>query len=367
MSQEFYCPKCLKRIYIKPRANNGGWFFTDKKATSTLHSDSCLSGEFKDSDILGTSKKHVRTPKDPRQCEMYRGINYNELTYVFDEELKYANIFNKYYSQLLGGKKLFLIKYNNINYLLQDPIYKDLIPLNYIELDYIPIVVGTEERDELIWVKNNRPVSLKYNYLYLFERKVNIIPELKCNYVYENITDELTEDSMCYLIYEILANEMNCGVVDAILNKDTERFGDKETGIEELEEILMFKKKIGEEGELLVLNKERETLSKLGLEIYAKKVVHISRTDVSAGYDIISYSKEKSKMFIEVKTSLNSAKYFYMSNNEWEKAKKLGKAYYIYIVELQPTKRIVRKIQNPTEQDNKMFIREANSYKIKFK
>lgn len=98
----------------------------------------------------------------------------------------------------------------------------------------------------------------------------------------------------------------------------------------ELENSLLFKKKLGEEAEQKVLLFEKEILSKEGIE---KEPIQVSHQDSSAGYDIVSYLRQDSAVpdkFIEVK-SCKDDEAFYMSKNEIEKARQKDDNYYLYL------------------------------------
>lgn len=93
--------------------------------------------------------------------------------------------------------------------------------------------------------------------------------------------------------------------------------------------------KAGLLGEELVLSYERDRLVLLGLEEYADKIVWVSDSDDSAGFDIKSYdldSKGKVKEIkIEVKTSREKVDVdFFVSKNEVEKSKLYADHYYVY-------------------------------------
>ena len=90
--------------------------------------------------------------------------------------------------------------------------------------------------------------------------------------------------------------------------------------------------RIGEEGELFVLDFEKRRLNANNEQ--EKMIKQISLIDVAAGYDIISYHDEsfKDRRYIEVKTYLGK-EHFYWSSNEIQSAKLRGKNYYLYLVE----------------------------------
>ena len=91
-------------------------------------------------------------------------------------------------------------------------------------------------------------------------------------------------------------------------------------------------KKLGLEGELLVLNKEISHLRSLGRDDLADKVIHISVVEGDgAGYDIKSFDEEGDVKFIEVKTTKGSANTsFFISPNELEFSKQHAKNYFLY-------------------------------------
>ena len=94
-------------------------------------------------------------------------------------------------------------------------------------------------------------------------------------------------------------------------------------------------KKVGDRGELIVLKKEKEYLKENGRNDLAKKIEHISKKNVNAGYDILSFELNGEEKFIEVKSTTsapsNNIANFILTSNEYEKAQKL-KNYYIYLV-----------------------------------
>ena len=92
-------------------------------------------------------------------------------------------------------------------------------------------------------------------------------------------------------------------------------------------------KRIGDLGELWVLEYEREHLIKNGKNKLAAKVKHAAKDKGDGlGYDILSYSIDGKEKLIEVKTTkdrFNST--FYVTRNELEKSK-LADNYFVYRV-----------------------------------
>jgi len=93
-------------------------------------------------------------------------------------------------------------------------------------------------------------------------------------------------------------------------------------------------RRLGERGEVIVLNAERNSLRKIGKAVLANGIRQISKENTSAGYDILSFEEDGREKYIEVKSTNNSPlgkANFLITINECEKAKEL-KNYYIYIV-----------------------------------
>ena len=100
--------------------------------------------------------------------------------------------------------------------------------------------------------------------------------------------------------------------------------------LEQLRQKQEEQNKRGLEAEIFVLELERERLPQK-----AYKIKRISDFDVSAGYDIVSFSDSDSAVydrFIEVKCYLGSP-HFYWSENEVDVAKRKGERYILCLVD----------------------------------
>lgn len=98
-------------------------------------------------------------------------------------------------------------------------------------------------------------------------------------------------------------------------------------------ESAIIKKEIGLEGELFILNYERNKLQRKGQMELSEKVKHISvEYGDGYGYDILSFDENGNEKYIEVKTTIQDLNtVFYMSDNEYKKAS-TTKNYFIYRV-----------------------------------
>ena len=92
-------------------------------------------------------------------------------------------------------------------------------------------------------------------------------------------------------------------------------------------------KRIGDRGEAIVVALEKNRLIQAGKFGLASRVKHVSQQIDSAGYDILSFDEDGTARYIEVKatSASNLGRGFYISSNEFEKAKVLQN-YYIYFV-----------------------------------
>jgi hypothetical protein len=93
-------------------------------------------------------------------------------------------------------------------------------------------------------------------------------------------------------------------------------------------------RKLGLDGELLVIEFEQNRLNELGLDDLSREVVHTSVVQGDgAGYDILSFNEDGTPRYIEVKTtrgSLNTD--FYMSPNEINFSEKHPDNFFLYRV-----------------------------------
>jgi len=126
-------------------------------------------------------------------------------------------------------------------------------------------------------------------------------------------------------------------------------------------------KRLGDRGEEIVKDLEKEYLISIGKTNYANKVDKVSGKNDNIGYDILSYDEYENEKYIEVKSTKNKSGItnFFISSNELNKANELNN-YYIYIVfEAHTDRPKIWKIYNPfkTLENNKISII-PNSYRV---
>lgn len=100
---------------------------------------------------------------------------------------------------------------------------------------------------------------------------------------------------------------------------------------------------------------------------YAERIEHVSLTDDSLGYDILSLEEDGTYRYIEVKTiksNISSSGSFYISANELKYAQ--NKNYWIYyVVDVESDNPKLYLMKNPFE--DKQVHLEPISYKVRFK
>ena len=101
-------------------------------------------------------------------------------------------------------------------------------------------------------------------------------------------------------------------------------------------------KDIGDKGELYIMDYEKERLQKINKNELIDNIKHVSLSNDSAGYDILSYNEDGTERFIEVKTTKGPiGTDFYISPGELKFSKENEKNFYIYrVYEFLPEKMI---------------------------
>lgn len=108
------------------------------------------------------------------------------------------------------------------------------------------------------------------------------------------------------------------------------------------------KSKIGDDGELIALQEERQCIEKCGCSNPEDYVRRISVDDVGRGYDIESTWPNEERC-IEVKSSTQGSDGFYISKNERRVLSELGPRAWIYFVEVDQNGQghVVRMLPDP--------------------
>ena len=158
-------------------------------------------------------------------------------------------------------------------------------------------------------------------------------------YPKEEVYDLLTFPEIISVLYEIGLFEKKNDIVEINPKYMRPMYGQKKITQKQLEKRLeiqrLTQRTVGEIGEKIVLNFERDRLEREGYSTESSKVNRISTEFANAGYDIESFAKrdgEIHKIYIEVKGSVGSDVDFYWSANEVKKSEEHGVDYWIYFV-----------------------------------
>lgn len=129
-------------------------------------------------------------------------------------------------------------------------------------------------------------------------------------------------------------------------------------------------KRIGDRGEEIVVEYEKQKLRSVGKQDLAEKIDRVSiRTD-SVGYDIVSFNADGSEKFIEVKSSLGpvSDPDFHLSDNQLRVAKEKGTNYWLYFVfDTESKTSNIREVNNPFINNSDRYLLSPTMYRVKLK
>lgn len=107
-------------------------------------------------------------------------------------------------------------------------------------------------------------------------------------------------------------------------------------------------KEIGDLGELIVLEHERECLRKADRADLAALIRHVALTNTAAGYDVLSFTIDGKEKLIEIKSSTGRSGAFEISSNEWGLAKQRRSDYWVYrVTQVETQSPSIEMIQDP--------------------
>ena len=155
-------------------------------------------------------------------------------------------------------------------------------------------------------------------------------------YPKEEIYDLLAFPAIMSVLYEIGLLEKKNNTVEINPKYMRLMYAQKKITQKQLEVQLQNQRMVGEIGEEIVLDFEKNRLKGEGCLTEASKVNRISTEFANAGYDIESFAKSEAgrihRIYIEVKGSVGTDVDFYWSANEVEKSKEHGASYWLYFV-----------------------------------
>lgn len=255
------------------------------------------------------------------------------MNYDVFENLEYSNIKNLYNLCIENQSNLSLVKKNYVrnNKNLQETL-NFLIDLEVLSINgnSYQIKINEDFKNLLFEQLISNPkyaLSLK-GYLKNFLTDEQIV-SFKPNIGYNILTSSLRN----FLITaKIIKHEINDDIYKLLDHSLLNKVKNFEFSPESLDLELAKQKLLGLEAEKLVFINEQEEVLKLDKDL---KPDHVSLRDVSAGYDIKSYSNidgQIKEIFIEVKAVSSSNYKFHLSSGEYQKALKNTETYFLYLL-----------------------------------
>lgn len=184
----------------------------------------------------------------------------------------------------------------------------------------------------------------------------------KPNDSYNSITSSLRN----FLIsMDLVKYEINVDQYLLLSDEFLDKLNKRKFSPEELRKQLEKQNQIGLLAEEFVFKIEKEKIYKFDQSLLPE---HVSKLDVSAGFDILSYQKNNDgikKIFIEVKAVSSSNFKFYLSNSEFQTSLKYKGDYFLYLLPVDHT--VVEKFNNSNilkinDLENNLFKNKVNWY-----
>ena len=184
----------------------------------------------------------------------------------------------------------------------------------------------------------------------------------KPNDSYNSITSSLRN----FLIsIDLVKYEINGDQYLLLSDEFLDKLNERKFSPEELRRQLEKQNQIGLLAEEFVFKIEKEKIYKFDQSLLPE---HVSKFDVSAGFDILSYQKNNDrikKIFIEVKAVSSSNFKFYLSNSEFQTSLKYKDDYFLYLLPVDHT--VVEKFNNGNilkinDLENNLFKNKVNWY-----
>lgn len=146
-----------------------------------------------------------------------------------------------------------------------------------------------------------------------------------------------------------------------------QKSGAKKAKITDFEKENKNNKLLGNRGEEIVFDLEKNWLIRIKQKELSEKVEWVSRKDDSLGYDIKSFEENGQEKFIEVKStnqSPDSNANFLISSNQYSQAKKIRNYYFYIVFNAKSKKPKIWKIQNPLQYENSGLTLTPISYRV---
>jgi hypothetical protein len=277
------------------------------------------------------------------------------------------------------------IRYNKISPMVKGKILSTYFPNNFLNifdnnhlenfLDKLEIAYENSDdeiykRQSLIDFKNKDSIMLKWS-IYEFSKflYVSYGPPANKRKAPAELKEYLESKKDYPKINKVTANYID---LDIILGhtENTTKSNQTQNHFSKLIDFELenkINKLLGNRGEEIVFNKEKEYLTSIGKIELVKNVEWVSKKDDSLGYDILSYDKDGRKKYIEVKStnrSPDSKPNFLISSNQYKKAKELENYYFYVVFNTKTTNPKIWKLQNPLSYENNGLTLTPISYRV---
>lgn len=256
------------------------------------------------------------------------------MNYDFFDNIEYQNVERLFKLCEENRENLSYVKinYSRFNKYLQDSL-NFLVELNIISINNNRIEIENTNlpfkdfliSKILISSQYGPPLKEYFNNFIKLDNKFSFKP----NDNYNSITSSLRN----FLIsMDLVEYEIDDDCYSLLSNEFLNRLNKIKFSPEELKKQLQKQNQIGLIAEEFVFEMEKEKLLKFGQDISPE---HVSKFDVSTGYDILSYEKNNDKIkkiYIEVKAVSSSNFKFFLSNGEFQSSLKYKKDYFLYLL-----------------------------------
>lgn len=223
--------------------------------------------------------------------------------------------------------------------------------MNQLSLGLTKGISEIDKQKIILEYKNNNPIMKSWS-IYKFGKFLYYLFGSPTNNKVKGVIDVDSNKPMVEVFSDI--NDVNYTIIELRTKSipTTKSTSTSNSGRKvDFEEKNKKNKRLGDRGELIVLQSEINKLKTCGKRNLVKAIKHISKENDAAGYDILSFDENGNEIYIEVKSTRAKPgdANFYLTANELERAKN-DMNYWVYIVfEANSANPKIWRINNPFE------------------
>lgn len=282
--------------------------------------------------------------------EAFETIKKEIINLIEAGEIKdFDKINNNLISPMLKGKIL-SIYYPNDYLNIFSSSHLDFF-MNQLSLGLTKGISEIDKQKIILEYKNNNPIMKSWS-IYKFGKFLYYLFGSPTNNKVKGVIDVDSNKPMVEVFSDI--NDVNYTIIELRTKSipTTKSTSTSNSGRKvDFEEKNKQNKRLGDRGELIVLQSEINKLKTCGKRNLVKAIKHISKENDAAGYDILSFDENGNEIYIEVKSTRAKPgdANFYLTANELERAKN-DMNYWVYIVfEANSANPKIWRINNPFE------------------